>query len=283
MAGNVIDFSSVPSARTPFDSNNEADFSKRAKIAVAFEANRSYPGGWTGGEIDGDGSVNNAIARLELGGTSLADIRRGPELPSIFPQFAVDSAIRVDNIAAVNDALLRTRVRARVGTSADESVLGIPVIVRTGEWDTVLKGLIVILYRHHRKLRPDVYSHALNSLLNVRGARPSDADGVALGGVVGSLLPNPFETENHVLLIETSRYLTNQLLALDLWRSHRWVDIDGLREQVDADLPAALVGSSIDTLREVLAQSMNYDNETNGMNAWMLRHLQRFLQFDFWE
>ena len=277
MGGNVISFVGVPPAAIPFDSNDESLFRQRANVVVAYEASLNYPGGWIGGEIDGDGSVNNAIARLELGGRSSATTNRGPVLP-MFPHPGSD-VMTIDNIQAVNDALLRTQVRARTGTSADTQIIA----KRTGEWDTVLKGLVVIMYRHAGKLRPEVYSHVLNALLNTRGSRPADADHVNVGGVVGALFSDPFETENHVLMIETSRYLTNQLLSLDLWQRDAWKDVDALRGQVDADLPAGISGSMRDTLIDAIVRQLNFDNESNGMNAWMLQHLQRFLQFDFWE
>src|SRR5262249_23658871 len=54
------------------------------------------------------------------------------------------------------------------------------------------------------------------------------------------------ETENHVLLIESARYLTNQL-------------------------------------RFTTTHRRKYDNRANGMNTWMLRHLRQFAQHDFLE
>jgi hypothetical protein len=56
-----------PSATTPFEANNDEHFKQRAQIAIAYEANRAFPGDWWGGEINGDAQVNNAIARLALG------------------------------------------------------------------------------------------------------------------------------------------------------------------------------------------------------------------------
>ncbi|MER9420096.1 hypothetical protein NKI95_29830 [Mesorhizobium sp. M0306] len=281
MGGNVINFNGIPTALTPFDSNEESLFRARANVAVAFEATLQYPGDWIGGEIDGDGSVNNAIARLELGGSSPANTHRGPVLPAFLPDSGWD-VLTIDNIVAVNDALLRTQVRAKTGTSADVDFI-IPIAKRTGEWDTVLKGLVVIMYRHRTKLRPEVAAHVLNDLLNTRGSRPANADHVNIGGAAGALASDPWETENHVLMIETSRYLTNQLLALDQWQRGVWKDVDALRKEVDADLPGAIGGSLRAQIIEGLVQQLNYDNETNGMNTWMLHHLQRFLQFDFWE
>src|SRR5829696_8388452 len=106
MGGNVINFNGILPALIPFDSNEESLFRARANVAVAFEASQYYPGYWIGGEIDGDGSVNNAIARLELGGSSPANTHRGPVLP--WPDAAWD-VLNIDNISAVNDALWRTQ------------------------------------------------------------------------------------------------------------------------------------------------------------------------------
>ena len=44
-------------------------------------------------------------------------------------------------------------------------------INRVGDWDVVEKGLIVILYRHWRKLRLEVRMHILHDLLTSKGPR----------------------------------------------------------------------------------------------------------------
>lgn len=58
------------------------------------------------------------------------------------------------------------------------------------------------------------------------------------------------ETENHLLMMETSRYLTNQIFRAD-------------REAANLNVPSA------------------FNNWTNGLRSWMLDHFQKFLIQDF--
>ncbi|MGH7792118.1 MAG: hypothetical protein ACREOB_07350, partial [Thermodesulfobacteriota bacterium] len=60
------------------------------------------------------------------------------------------------------------------------------------------------------------------------------------------------ESENHILMTESSRYLTNHLLAAEY-------------KQVNEPVPKDL------------------DNDQNGMTEWILKHLQSFVQNDFYE
>jgi hypothetical protein len=105
----------------------------------------------------------------------------------------------------VNSALERTMVWGEVGTDFPDYPIN-----RVGDWDVVEKGLIVILYRHWRKLRLEVRMHILHDLLTSKGPRPPTGDW---------FLAPIRETENHILMIETSRYLTNQLLHLERWKA----------------------------------------------------------------
>jgi hypothetical protein len=236
----AIDFSAIPPSRIPFDANDPARFRERANIVIRFEAGRGFPADWMGGEISGEDEVVNAIARLELGGFSHAEIPMLPALPWFTQTYA---ELAVDNVSLVNYLLGRTWRHAKSGTSFHASFLDVH-IDRFGDWDAVMKGLIVIMYRYRHKLGSDVYTHVLHELLNERGSRPAGAD-------VVDDLPIALETENHVLMIESARYLTNQLLYLEGWQSGQRLD--------------------------------QYDNQMNGMEEWMLRHLQVFLQHDFWE
>jgi hypothetical protein len=170
------------------------------------------------------------------------------------------------SLRIVNDRL-RTLRPWPVGTSADN------VVCHTEfDYDAVLKSLVPIAYRYADLLSPEVRRHLVSDLLTQRGRA---ADGVFYGcadkqlpaAVIHLLVPlipglnllppgllaarvhellKVPETENHVLMIESSRYLTNQLL------------FDAHHER-------------------------RYDNRENGMNVWMLRHLQQFAQHDFLE
>src|SRR5262249_4224417 len=85
----------------------------------------------------------------------------------------------------------------------------------------------------------DVQNHIIDELLNHRGPfNPDDLKPF-------SPLPVP-ETENHIMMIESARYLTNQLLYKRTG-DHK------------------------------------FDNARNGMDDWMLKHLQNFLKTDFIE
>lgn len=124
-----------------------------------------------------------------------------------------------------------------VGSKAGTSQEGIPK--RTGEYDVALTMLTAIVYRHYEDLPPDVQNHLIHGLLNKNGPfDPYDA-------LPFHPLPVP-ETENHLLMIEVARYLTNQVL-------HR------------RDLDPA------------------FDNEHNYLDDWMLDALRRFLVSDFVE
>jgi hypothetical protein len=142
----------------------------------------------------------------------------------------------LDNRAEVAAWLLTQRVESASGTKIEG--------IRTGEYDTALIGWIAVVYAFGDKLPPAVYDHFLDTLLNKSG--PIDPADHAVTAI------NVPESENHILNIETSRYLTNQLRC----------DRARARQQ----LPPS-----------------SCDNESNGMNAWMLGVLQRLLSNDFIE
>ncbi|GFJ81016.1 LGFP repeat-containing protein [Phytohabitans houttuyneae] len=172
----------------------------------------------------------------------------------------------------VNEALLNLRPTS-VGTDSDKDLSDLQwVYCRkiNGEYDTLLKHLVAIAYRYDDLLQPRVRAHLLDWLLSVRGrhdeavmtkqlccnwselgAAAVAAAGIFLGPIVlpglggPPCIPIP-ESENHVLLIESSRYLTNQLL-------HR-------RD------PA-----------------VDFDNGANGFRQWMLNYLQVAARHDFLE
>jgi hypothetical protein len=208
--------------------NNPAKFHRRAQRAIHFEATRpvqimrSGDGRWLTG-LTGEDSVHSAIARLELGGPGLVEF-----IDIIFPSdgpfpgywYTSSEDVRVNNIEFVNDWLAITHVAGTVGTDLAvardgdlwEKVAGAGlvggaaggIVAVTGakhfdrrrDWDMVMKGLIIILYRHGHKLKPQVYGHVLYNLLG-KWSGPHDPS---------VLVPAPIpclETENHVLMIET--------------------------------------------------------------------------------
>src|SRR5262249_40159309 len=139
---------------------------------------------------------------------------------------------RFPMITEVNNATRSQRIKSHTGTTA-----GFPC-KRTGEYDVALKGYIALIYRYAVYLAPDT-RYRIMHLLNKGG--PHDPADDTYCGLVGIN-----ETENHRLMIETSRYLTNQLLA---------------RTSSDP----------------------SFANTANGMDAFILGMLQEFMQHDFIE
>lgn len=134
----------------------------------------------------------------------------------------------------------------QVGSAVGTTVSSCPGC-STGEYDVALSGYIPIIDRFGDILPSAVYEHIVNDLLNTRGRLDrSDLDFILGGPITLS------ETENHINMIESARYLTNDLLY-------------------------ARTGDP------------QYDNARNGdksvpsMRTWWLKHLQRFLQTDFIE
>jgi hypothetical protein len=166
----------------------------------------------------------------------------------------------IANAAEAAASLKRQHVESKTGTTVD-----IPLNFRTGEYDATLNGLMPIIYRYYQKLPVDVREHVINELLNKRG--PLDAgdltvplpglSALEIGAVISAQLyafpsliaagtTGVTETENHLLNILTSQYLTNQLL---------------------------------------FARTANaaYDNSHNGMDIVMLQLMNHLLNDDFIE
>ncbi|HWZ43537.1 MAG TPA: CVNH domain-containing protein [Candidatus Saccharimonadales bacterium] len=128
-------------------------------------------------------------------------------------------------------SLMRQHVESKTGTTHDSKPF------RTGEYDVFLTSLLPMVYKYGRVLPPAAVDHIVDELLNQRG--PLDSGQLDVFGLVP-------ESENHVMNIETARYLTNQ------WVFTRTAD-------------------------------PQFDNSRNGMDDWMLHHLQEFLKTDFIE
>src|SRR5262245_39239201 len=155
------------------------------------------------------------------------------------------------NVRCLIEALNSRHVTAKPGT--DFETLTIPVLDvrlcgRTGDYDMSLIGLVRMMYLARSNpgvIDSDTYARVLHELLNQRGG----ADQVRWRTTDGLCGASIDETENHILMTETSRYLTNQLLARE-------------------------AGSAV---------AAAFDNARNGMNDFMLSHLQKFLKNDFQE
>lgn len=113
---------------------------------------------------------------------------------------------------------------------------------REGDYDFVITGLMPVAYEGLKRgtLSRAAYLKMLNTLFTVKGN-----DHQIWTSMGGCRMVK--ETENHVLMIESARILTNQLMA--------------------KEFPG----------------DAQYDNDKNGNNEWMLKHLKQFLQKDFEE
>ena len=126
-----------------------------------------------------------------------------------------------------------------------------------GDRDMSLMGLFPLIYRYGKLLDEKSYDHILHVLLRKHtSGGASNVHEVVHVCDKKILFPAIGETENHILMIETSRFLTNQLL---LQPNPHTVPI----------VPAFY--------------DAGYDNAKNGMREWMLKQLQQYLQNDFWE
>lgn len=112
-----------------------------------------------------------------------------------------------------------------------------------GDYDMALKGLMTALHRYGHLFTPEEIERALIDLVPPVLSGPLN---IGLHEFV-VLTEDAPETENHILMIETTRYLTNQLLF----------------DRLGAD--------------------PKFDNNANGLTAWLLEHLQQFAKHDFLE
>ena len=209
----LIDLTHVQPATTVVQA--KASFNDRAAAAVLFNACQLLPHyGYRNEENYG------LYLRAKLAFADYFDSDRCP-------------GRTVNNRDEAIASLLRQHVESKTGTTVDDK----PGFYRTGDYDVLLSAYVPIAYRYGSVLPPQVLNHLIDELLSERGAL--DKSQLSIPGFTP-------ETENHVMLIESARYLTNQLLF-------------------------------------ARTQNPDFDNSRNGMDEWMLRHLQRFLQVDFIE
>lgn len=143
-----------------------------------------------------------------------------------------------------------------LGGGAVGAGVGLLACTREGDYDMTLMSLMPIAMEYVDQLEPQAQNKLLQEILNQTGGSGEVRTSIRCGLITID------ETENHVLMTETARYLTNQLR----WR--------GVRSQ-----PQVFPTDSADyeRLRKL------YDNETNGMETWILQRLQQPLQADFHE
>jgi LGFP repeat-containing protein len=126
---------------------------------------------------------------------------------------------QLPSIDLVNQSIRNTWSHP-TGSSFDSAICS-----RDGDYDTFLKGLMVVAYRYWDLLYPDTRTHVLNDLFTENGPHSADDEKTPVCGLID--LP---ESENHRLLIESARYLANQKL-LDATGNPQFDNVaNGMRE-----------------------------------------------------
>lgn len=153
---------------------------------------------------------------------------------------------RKTDLAAVSENILKPEFQPWQ-TGTDFALIG-SLCRRRGDYDFTLNTLVRMAYMdfqaHQTLLTPAARDKMYHVLLSEKGNVHHDQ--ISVGGCM-----TVTDTENHILQIEVSRYLTNQLLLAE----------------------AKKLGQPTEA----------YDNSKNGFNEWMLNHLAEFLKNDFSE
>lgn len=150
--------------------------------------------------------------------------------------------IKRQDLEAVSKSILTPSFRPWPN-GTDIAILG-SVCKRVGDYDFVLMGLIKMAYLDEEAgrtlLSPEAGKKLRHELLSLSG----NSHHIKFKLRNCPQFIKIKDSENHILMSEVSRYLTNQLL---------------FSESGDAQ----------------------YDNEKNGFNEWLMKHLAEFLRTDF--
>ncbi|MEY8350900.1 hypothetical protein AALF16_21955 [Bacillus cereus] len=140
-------------------------------------------------------------------------------------------------------AMLRTMNpgHGQVGTEINEEFLGIK-ISRKGDYDMTLIGLMVVAYRYRHLITNDELDFLLRVLVPHHLVGGHDK---TIESYIVKLEVVP-ETENHMLMINSTRYLVNQIQFEKTGNQY-------------------------------------YNNVQNGLKSWLLRYLQIIAKHDFLE
>ena len=165
---------------------------------------------------------------------------------SSFARTMLARMILQKDLAAVSENILRENFKPwQMGTDFS---LPLGLCEREGDYDFVLQSLIKMAYLNRGSATPLLNQAAQNKLelilLNESG-EPWNGK-IDLKNCFGLTIT---DTENHILMVNVARYLTNQLLL------------------TQSDLSARAL----------------YDNSQNGFDRWMSEHLAQFLREDFSE
>ena len=163
-----------------------------------------------------------------------------------FPMIALAKLKLGVDVDLVNQEILSSSTVPYAKTGTDFTALS-PYCVREGDYDFSLSGWVSLLYEMENRpdlLYPETKERIINILLVEKGNKI--ATHRSFCGFVKIK-----ETENHIILTEGSRYLTNQI----------WQKIKKSKGEDDSF----------------------YDNNKNGMTKFILQDLQKFLKNDFEE
>jgi hypothetical protein len=159
-----------------------------------------------------------------------------------FVRPAIAELLAGGDMRAINDALLSPL--ARPWAEYGSTVKVIPGFCqREGDYDFVAQGLVRLAYMARQRpgaLKQATYARIAWELLPERGARQARRFQLGLCG-------SHVETENHVLMTETARYLTNQLLV------------------------------------QLGQKTARFDNRGSGFDAWLLERMKHALSEHFEE
>ena len=151
------------------------------------------------------------------------------------PRILLANIVRGSNIADVNGYIQRLRPWGNAGSSWALNPLG--------DYDftmTVLVSMLYLFQDEPSRLYPDSRTHIVHELLTEKGRGPRLPAPRTLGLVL--------DTENHHLMTESARYLTNQWLRTrDGWTGQQ------------------------------------YNNRANGLEAWLIAYLEEMLDEGIYE
>jgi len=245
-----IDLANVPPAKSVDEANNS--FSARAAAAILYGANLDISKGGFKQEEDYGVRILAKMAYADyFSGPDQVPGRIGPPVSGGSP-----STLREEVIASLRR---KSEIAGRVGSSIHDFGINID-----GEYDVLLTAYIMLYYKYYSVLPQDVRDKLLHQLLTQSGPYllEQNTSFSAAAPPLFAKVTIP-ETENHLLMIESARYLTNQLL-------YREGDGTGQTHQLQYD-------NNRNDVR------ISGGGHLGPMVDWILLTLQGFLKNDFVE
>ncbi len=183
-----INLESAPPAKSVDGAN--ALFTRRTAAAVMLAANNGLPDSANGQEEDYGSRV---LAKM-----AYSDYFRGPD--------QVPGRASAKTLRAEANESIAIQVPGNVGSSVNRTFIQHFVIV--GEYDVALTAYVKLYYRFYDALSEGARRNLFDTLLSQRGKYNAAERLVAPFQIAGVEIP---ETENHRLMIQSAKYLTNQL------------------------------------------------------------------------